>query len=240
MDVAEKLLDELLLWAELQEKGATKLKDLATEMEERRKTVNVSKVVGSSVSVGGAMAVTAAGVLTVFTGGLATPLLVAGAVATGAGLVTNVSAEIVDAVKSSDAMKEAEEVSEKIKKAEKKIQSLMKTLKDEQEDDQLPADNYVMEQILRVMARRKGLILPDVVILFNILSVLPSFHLSGDILRLISSFFVVFGLQVVLAAAAKETGKKAAASVAFSIGGKVAAKAAGCVSIKRSCFLPHH
>ncbi|KAG7218717.1 hypothetical protein INR49_007069 [Caranx melampygus] len=162
MDVAEKLLDELQPWVELQKEGAAKLKKLATEMEERRKNVNVSKVVGSSVSVGGAVALTAAGILTFFTGGLAAPLLVTGAVATGAGLTTNVGADIVDAVKSSGAMKEAEEVSEKIQRAEKKIQRLLTTLRDEQQkDDPLPADNYVMERILRAMAKRKGLILPD-------------------------------------------------------------------------------
>lgn len=228
MDVAEKLLDELYSWVKLQKKGAAKLKDLADEMEEMRKNVNVTKVVGSTASVGGAVALTAAGVLTLCTGGLAAPLLLgAGAVATGAGLVTNVTADIIDAIKSSGAMKEAEEVSQKIQKAEEKIQDLMTTLTDEQdEDDPLPVDSYAMEQILRAMAKRKGMTLPDGASLSKVMSRSPKCQLSGEDVfsTILASVFRVvstFALKTV----AKQTGK-AAAMVAANIGGKAAGKSA--------------
>ncbi|XP_056256469.1 uncharacterized protein LOC130184542 [Seriola aureovittata] len=224
MDVADKLVDKIFSWVELQKKGSHKLKKLATELEENKKNVNVSKVVGSSVSVGGAAAVTAAGVLTFFTAGLAAPLLVVGAVASGAGLVTNVGADIVDLIASSRTMKEAEKISEEIQNVEKKLQELMKTLLKEQRDgDNLPPDEYVTERILRAMANNNGLQLHDDVSLYKIITTvtgLSRYRLTGEDggLSLITRFVVT---QVVT-----QTGK-AVASVAASIGGKTAAKAAG-------------
>ncbi|XP_022625658.1 uncharacterized protein LOC111239973, partial [Seriola dumerili] len=231
MDIADELITKIFSWVELQKKGSHKLKKLATELEERKKNVNVTKVVGSSVSVGGAAALTAAGILTFWTGGLAAPLLVVGAAATGAGLATNVGADIVDLIASSRNMKEAEEISEEIQNVEKKLQELMTTLLEEQRDgDHLPVEVFVMERILRAMANNNGLQLHDDVSLYNMLSGSSRYQFSVidvalQILK-ISTVGLTLLSQFVLKPAAKQTGK-AVVSVATNIGGKTAVKAAG-------------
>lgn len=89
---------------------ADKLDKLANELEENKKNVNVTKVVGSTVSVGGAAAMTLAGVATLFTGGAALPVIAAGgAIASWVGLATNVTTDVVDAIISSSTLKEAED-----------------------------------------------------------------------------------------------------------------------------------
>ncbi|XP_018521312.1 uncharacterized protein LOC108876339 [Lates calcarifer] len=238
MDVADMLIDKIFSWVHLQKKGAKKLRKLATELEKDKKNVNISKVVGSSVSVGGAVAMTAAGALAFFTGGAAIPVLaVAGSVATGLGLATNVSSEVVGAVMSSCTMKEAKEISEKIQNLEEGIQKLMNTLKEEGEKreqeagNHLSSEDYVVERILRAMAKRSGLKLHDDISLWMIMSSLSKYTISGEdialgVLKCSALLSCALLSQFVLKAVAKKTGKFLI-SKGVSIGGKSVVKAAG-------------
>lgn len=171
MDGADILLKKIFKWLELQKQCARKFNTLADELEETVKTANVTKVVGSSVSVGGATAMTVAGVLTAVTGGAALPVLAAvgavGALASGTCLLTSVGSEAIVASKSKDAMEEAKKIVDQLQKLEKEIQDLLKSLKSGAdggkpsgscgggEDDD--GDANIMEQLLRSEAKRQGL-----------------------------------------------------------------------------------
>ncbi|XP_047436964.1 transcriptional regulatory protein AlgP-like [Mugil cephalus] len=158
MGDVKTLVQEIFSWLKLQEESAEKLKNLANEMEERQKAINVTKVVGSSVSVGGAAALTVAGI-SVLTGGAAIPFIGAAAtVASVAGVATNITSDLVGAAKSSDTMKEADKISEKMEDLKKKIQELVKSLREEwlkkekQEPGTSPED-YVIREIVKEIAR---------------------------------------------------------------------------------------
>ena len=86
------------------------LRDLANELDSVKKDVDIAKKTGSSAAVaGGAMAITG-GILSVFTFGLASPLIAAGVATAVAGGVAAGGAEIVEAVISKDKMEKAQEV----------------------------------------------------------------------------------------------------------------------------------
>lgn len=250
------LLDKIYSWLKLQKEGAAKLKDLATEMEGTKQGVNVTKVVGSSVSVGAAVAMTTAGVITLCTGGLAIPFLGGtAAVVAGAGLVTNLTADIVDVVASSLTMKEAEVISEKIQDHEEGIQKLMKTLEEEgrrreqQAHGDISPEDYVVEKILRAMAKREDLVLNDEVGLCKVVSqwtrldvfrrdIIGSFLLRGaQGLAMIEKVLVKELAEELFIEAAGKAGKKVvskasegATKAVANMAPKVAAKAVGRVS----------
>ncbi|XP_047436969.1 treponemal membrane protein B-like [Mugil cephalus] len=166
MGDVKTLVQEIFSWLKLQEESAKKLENLANEMEERQKAINVTKVVGSSVSVGGAAALTVAGI-TFLTGGAAIPFIGAAAtVASVAGLATNVTSDIVGAVKSKNTMEEAEEITKKMEDLKKKIQELVKSLREEwlkkekQEPGTSPED-YVIREIVKEIARLNGFKMDD-------------------------------------------------------------------------------
>lgn len=174
------LIDKIISWVDLQKDCADKLKELAIELEETKKNVNITKVVGSSMSVGGAAVATAAGVLTLCTGGLTIPFAAAtGAVASGLGIATNVGADVFDAIKSSCTLEQAKKISDTTESLKSEIQKLMESLTDEQHDDDLAPDEYIMERILRVMAKRNGLILKRKVNLMKLVSDFSVKKISG-------------------------------------------------------------
>ncbi|CAK6980500.1 PREDICTED: uncharacterized protein LOC106910865 isoform X2 [Scomber scombrus] len=180
MDVADKLLDKIFSFVELQGESADKLNNLAKELEEHKMNVNISKTVGSSVSVGGAAAMTAAGIVTICTGGAALPILgLTGAVVSGIGVATSVGSEVANAVLSGYAMEEAEQISKKIQDLEEEIQKLVDLLAEEGKKRQQQVEDYVVEQILRAMAKRSGLVLNDKINLRNMLSALPENPIYG-------------------------------------------------------------
>lgn len=239
MDDADILLKKIFKWLELQKRCARKFNTLADELEETMKTANITKVVGSSVSVGGATAMTVAGVLTAVTGGAALPVLAAvgavGALASGTSLLTSVGSEAVVASKSKNAMEEAKKIVDELQKLEKEIQDLLKSLKlgaDGRQPsgscggDDDDGDANIMEQLLRSEAKRQGLDLSHSVKLHQMCG-LPKANVSRKIIAnnalLAASMTVI--LQVLILAA-KEGGKK----VAKSVGKRAASKAAGCVS----------
>lgn len=164
MDDADKIVNKIFSWMDLQKDSVDKLNELASELEEQQKTINVTKVVGGSVSVGGAAAMTVAGVVSVLTGGLSIPLLAGtGAVASGLGLATSVGSDVVGAVLSSRTMEEAQNISKSLDDLTAEITALMESLLTkatgrQQRGKNVSPEEYVKEAILRAMAKRKGLI----------------------------------------------------------------------------------
>lgn len=175
MDDADKIVNKIFSWMDLQKDSVDKLNELASELEEQQKTINVTKVVGSSVSVGGAAAMTVAGVVSVLTGGLSIPLLAGtGAVASGLGLATSVGSDVVGAVLSSRTMKEAQNISKSLDEITALMESLLtKATGRQQRGKNVSPEEYVKEAILRAMAKRKGLILKEKDSLIKLLSQLP-------------------------------------------------------------------
>lgn len=236
---AEVLLNKITKWVALQKRCSRKFDRLADELEETTKAANVTKVVGSSVSVGGAVAMTMAGVLTAVTGGAALPVLAAvgavGGLASGASLLTTAGSETAVAKKSKDAMEEAKQIVEELLEVEKEIQDLMKPLKpgaeegkpsgsDDDDDDN--DDANIMEQLLRAEAERQGLNLSCSVNLRRMCG-LPKANISRKIIAnnaLLAGSVVA--LSQVLKLLVREGGKK----VAKSVGRRVASETAGCVS----------
>lgn len=235
MDEADVLITKVNKWVDLQKSCARKLKKLADELEEVVKAANVTKVVGSSVSVGGAAAMTAAGLLTVLTGGAALPVLATvgavGAVASGTNMLTSVGSEAYSASKSKDIMEEAQKVLDELQNLEQEIKDLMKSLKekspslDDDEDDD-DGDANIMELFLRCGARQFGMNLSQGIGIRKVCG-LGTINVSrriraNEILLAASATILVQCLLL----AAKQGGKK----VASSVGKKAASAAAGCVA----------
>lgn len=242
MDDADNLVDNIFLWVKLQKEGAQKFDKLASDMEGTKKGCNISKVVGSSVSVGGAAAMTVAGITALATGGAAIPFLfTAGAVASGLGVATNVTSDVLDVSLSSISMKEAKEIGEKIENLEKEIGKLLEKLKKEGERrekevqapsyEKLSPQDYVVEKILRAMAKREGLILNPGFSLNSMLSGLPK-TLFGD--KTIDSpllgVSLVFKLLQIAVKSSKTLVPNGLPQLFASMGAKVAGKAVGRVS----------
>ncbi|KAM4534587.1 uncharacterized protein V3H82_024502 [Fundulus diaphanus] len=238
MDVADMLIDKIYEWVKLQKEGATKFNQLAKELEDTKKGCNISKVVGSSVSVGGAAAMTVSGAVALATGGAAIPFLfTAGAVASGLGLATNVASDVTDITVISLNMKAAKEIGKKIENLEKGIEKWMGTLKEEGERREkqalsireLSPEDYVVERILRAMAKREGLILNAGVSLHGMLSGLSKTSISDK-----AADFALLGISLAskfAMIAARKSGKMLVSNglpeLAASMGAKAAGKAVG-------------
>ncbi|XP_043957415.1 uncharacterized protein LOC122822634 [Gambusia affinis] len=241
MDAADALVCKVNEWVDLQKKCSRKLTSLADELEEAVKAANVTKVVSSSVSVGGAAAMTAAGVLTLLTGGAALPVLAvvgaAGAVASGTSALTSVGSDAYSASKSKDIMEEAQKVLEELQSLQQEMKNLMKSLKRQASGFYHPGgaagggdddddDGNVMEFFMRSMARQEGLDLPSSIMIRAVFG-LPRIDMFR---RMKASDVVLAGclmiLRRVLFAAAKQGGKK----VASSLGKKAASAAAGSIA----------
>ncbi|XP_048879787.1 uncharacterized protein LOC125748041 [Brienomyrus brachyistius] len=109
---AHSLFENVRYWLKSQEQCAGELDEIAKDLDEIRRNVNVAKVVGCSI----ATAVSAGCLIaTIFTGGLAAPLLVA-SVAGSAGTVTTLIASYIEGLKSSDRFKKQTTI---LNKAEK-------------------------------------------------------------------------------------------------------------------------
>ncbi|XP_047428691.1 uncharacterized protein LOC124998380 [Mugil cephalus] len=164
MDSADILVEKIFSAVKLQNESVEKLKKLATELEGFNKNINVSKVVGSSATAGGLAALTLAGVAAVCTGGAAIPFLATtGALATGVGLATNMGSDAAREALISSTMKEANKVSEEIKSLGEEIEELMEMVSKEKarRRRKVSQEKYVMERILRAIAKRNGLELKD-------------------------------------------------------------------------------
>lgn len=239
MDDADALVCKVHEWVALQKKCSRKLKNLADELDEAVKAANVTKVVGSSVSVGGATAMTAAGVVTLLTGGAALPVLAAvaaaGAVASGAGVVTSVGSDAYSISKSKDIMEEAQKVLEELQSLEQEMKNLMKSLKRQAsnlyhrggaagggDDD----DGNVMEFFMRSMARQAGLNLPRSLMITAVFG-LPRINMFR---RIEASSIVLTGCLTILTAALFAAAKEGGEKMASSLGRKAASAAAGSVS----------
>lgn len=242
MDDADKIVNKIFSWMDLQKDSVDKLNELASELEEQQKTINVTKVVGSSVSVGGAAAMTVAGVVSVLTGGLSIPLLAGtGAVASGLGLATSVGSDVVGAVLSSRTMKEAQNISKSLDDLTAEITALMESLLTkatgrQQRGKNVSPEEYVKEAILRAMAKRKGLILKEKDSLIKLLSQLPLEKIfkndaESDLLK--KSTTEVPLLSDFVTGLVSEKLMKNKVSKANSLGLKASTTAVGKVSIRK-------
>lgn len=139
-------------------------KELARYLEDLRQRCNTSECVGSTLSVvGSVMGLLVAGLATLFTGGLATPLLVASVATSGAGAVVNIGTSICETCESSSIMKEAKKLAGEHERLGKEIQKLMQQLVQQREQRGSKAassgsagEGYIVEHILRAMARQHG------------------------------------------------------------------------------------
>ncbi|XP_029983476.1 uncharacterized protein LOC115414315 [Sphaeramia orbicularis] len=146
-------------WIEQKELSAKKLQKLANELEALRDTCNKFEVAGSTTAVVGCVSVMAAGVATLFTGGLAAPALaVAGSVCSGVGTTISVGTKIIEHFSSSSTLKEATEIEEDCNCKAEKLQQLFEELKAQSTfTDPDQNDQYVLKELLVSMARRSGL-----------------------------------------------------------------------------------
>ncbi|KAK2833782.1 hypothetical protein Q5P01_017671 [Channa striata] len=221
-DVANELIEKIHTWIQFQKEAAQKLEKLASEVEKNYRNVNISKVVGSSVSTVGALSMVGAGVLTFLTAGLASPLLVAGIGATAAGLVTNVASDITEMVLSSKTTEETKEISEKIEKLEKEICDLIDSLKEEEKKREeqtgsfnVPCENRVLDRIFGAIAKLYGL----------------DFHYSKSLSSIASmsggSKALLIGISVVVRKGCKTIAKTALSRGLYFTIGATAAKGLG-------------
>lgn len=243
MDAADALVKKIISSVDLQTKCADNLDKLADELEGTQKNVSTAKVVGSSLSVGGAAAMTAAGVATLFTGGAALPIIaMASGAASWAGLATDATSDAVTFFRAKNTSEEAVKVVENIVSLHDEIKDHMDSLRDEAKKKRQPdcfcCEDYVIEVILRGMAERNGLTLQGSVSLLKILED----HVGQSQRKAITSFLLLATetatliviikksltklLQKATARAARETAKTA--------GGKTLGKAVGRVSITDS------
>ncbi|XP_008414672.1 uncharacterized protein LOC103469003 [Poecilia reticulata] len=241
MDDADALVRKVNKWVALQKECSRKLKNLADELEEATKAANVTKVVGSSVSVGGAAAMTAAGVLTLLTGGAALPVLAvvagAGAVASGTGALTSVGSDVYSASKSKDIMEEAQKVLEELQSLEQEMKDLMKSLKRQDSSfcrhggaagggDDDDDDGNVMEFVMRSMARQEGLELSSSIMIRSVFG-LPHIDMFK---RIKANDIILAGCLIILTSALIAVSKQGGKKVASSLGKKAASAAAGSVA----------
>lgn len=172
MNAADCLTEEILSLVDLLLKCATRLNNLALDLENHKRNSNICKFVSNCVTVGGVIIAAA-------------PALGAAAKAAQVvGLAANLGTDAVNSVLSNKAMSEAKEISDSIEKARNEIQTLMKSLTEKQPrkkrkmccggDSDVAPEDYVVERILRAMAKRKGLKLSDKKNLTALVSVLSA------------------------------------------------------------------
>ncbi|KAF3700624.1 hypothetical protein EXN66_Car016311 [Channa argus] len=225
-DDAKVLVEKIRKWLQLQKEAAKKLNKLASEVENNNKNVNISKVVGSSVGTVGALSLIGATVLTFFTGGLAAPLLITGIGATAAGLATNVASDIADFILSSGTTKETKEISDNAEKLEKEIKDLIQSLEKEEEKEQptgsstgVPHEDYVLDHILKAIAKSHKLDLDHVTSLYQAFFTLLSFEIKF-LSRLIVKKAVKYIVRTLISGVAS-LGAQTVAKTCGKIGGNV-------------------
>ncbi|ROL53558.1 hypothetical protein DPX16_2200 [Anabarilius grahami] len=162
MEAADLLCDSLLRWLENRRECAEKLLELAQELENVHQGSNIAKFVGAATSVA---SISGAVVATIFTGGLASPLLVAAATGTLAGTAVSITSPVVESSMSISTFKKATELIEKDAKVGMGIQKQLQDLKDRCRGTQLGdhADELECEvttQLMCALARRDNTHVP--------------------------------------------------------------------------------
>ncbi|XP_057215344.1 uncharacterized protein LOC130569618 isoform X1 [Triplophysa rosa] len=163
MAEADELCDLLFLWLKKRKQCAEKLLALAKELEDVHEKSTVSQVVGSATSV---IALSTAGVVTILTGGLATPLLVATTVGTIAGAAVDFASTAIEAIISGSTMKDAKSIIQEDEKIGKNIQEAIENLKKKCGVQQNGAHgstdvgSEVATQIMWALARRNNVDVP--------------------------------------------------------------------------------
>lgn len=163
MDVADELCELLFQWINQQKRCADHLKSLAKELEEMRELMTKGQLVGNSATVLGSAALIGSGIATFLTGGVAAPLLVtAASITAGVGAATSLTFSTVEAWKSSETMKNADETIDKIKRIQDNIQRLRKQMEKECKSkylEKLSSDeeqHVITATILSALAKRNG------------------------------------------------------------------------------------
>lgn len=171
MATADELVDQIYSWIEQRERCAYKLRDLARELESRRRSCNASETVGSTVAVAGAACFIGAGIATFLTGGLAAPFLAAlGTAYTGVGVTTSLVTKITEHFLSSASMTEAQNAEKESRKTAETIEQLFLELRTKNDhitdpDDQ---DKQILTEILKTIARRNHIKIDEEIILMHL------------------------------------------------------------------------
>ncbi|XP_052786655.1 uncharacterized protein LOC128221970 isoform X2 [Mya arenaria] len=123
IEQAQKLTKEyvelLNEWEPKRVATVARIREIASELQNVKQDVNISKVVGGAVGILGGIAAVAG---TILSGGLAAPLFIGGMAAAAAGTATSAGAEIAEHFISKGKLESAQEVLEADKKLTKKIE----------------------------------------------------------------------------------------------------------------------
>lgn len=121
MEETDKLCQLLFKWSKKRKSAAERLLALAEKLEELHSNINTAKLVGNATSVAG---IVGAGIATLCTAGLATPLLVAA----GAGAVVTIGSSLAEVGISRSDLKDAQSVIKEDKEMGETIERLLKQL----------------------------------------------------------------------------------------------------------------
>ncbi|KAK7163819.1 hypothetical protein R3I93_007787 [Phoxinus phoxinus] len=158
MEGADILCDSLFRWLENRKECAGKLLELAQELEDVHRGSNIAQVVGAATTV---LSISGALIATVFSGGLATPLLVAAT----AGTAVSATSTLVEAGMSSSTFNKAIELIKEDEKVGENIQKQLGDLKDRCGEAPLGAhadelDCEVATRLMWALARRRNIPVP--------------------------------------------------------------------------------
>lgn len=235
MEEADKLCNLLFMWLKKRKQCAEKLLALAKELENLHKKSTISQVVGSATSVA---AMSTAGIVTLLTGGLATPILVATTVGTIAGAAVDIASSTAEAIISSSTMKEAKNITREDEKIGKDIQEAIEGLKKRCGMQQNGAHGStdvgceVAAQIMGALARRNNTDVPlDLLRTFirsTFFTRLGGLHAAGAVshdLIFAALTFVCWQMGIECFEKSLEAGAKGLGKSIASTGLKTAAKA---------------
>lgn len=155
----------IISWLDQREDFGNQLKQLAYDLESVNEKCNVGRAVGNTTIVVGGATMIAAGVATFFSGGLAAPLLTVAAGCGATGSTVTLVSKAIESWLESKSLKKAKQISEDNKKLGEKIERRIKEIAGQIRDSSglAVADDYVVECILRAIAKKIGIPWRDII-----------------------------------------------------------------------------
>ncbi|XP_029913639.1 uncharacterized protein LOC115363518 isoform X2 [Myripristis murdjan] len=145
MEIADQLITEIYSCLDQLIYCAQRLEELASELEDIRKTATTSDDVGGSFSL------LSAGTPTALTGGVKVPLLA------GLGAATSLGSDTGKYINSSSTCRKATDAVEKLNEHEAKIRSHLNLLESRGQSEEKAVEEYVLDSIVKALAKRSGL-----------------------------------------------------------------------------------
>ena len=173
MSARDQLYELIFSWLDQRLDFSDGLRELAGELESVNKKCNAGCAVGNTTTVLGGLAMIGGGIATIFTAGAAAPLLAVGGVYGAIGSTVTVTSKLIEWWIEKGTLKKAQKISEDNKKLGEKIQRHLAELTEEisKSSDQSVTDDYVIECILRAIAKRHKIPWREVVVLATIVLV---------------------------------------------------------------------